>query len=61
MIMAQEQKYRPIEQNRKSRDKPTPITSTNMTKEPRIYNRQKIISSMSDGGKTGHMHVKERN
>ena len=57
--MAQEQKYRPIEQNRKSRYKPTPIRSTKMTKEPRIYNRQKIISSMSDGGKTGQIHVKE--
>ena len=31
-----------------------------MTKEARIYNGEKIVSSISGGGKTGQLHVKER-
>ena len=30
-----------------------------MTKEARIYNGEKTVSSISDGGKTGELHVKE--
>ena len=29
-----------------------------MTKEARIHNREKIISSMSGAGKTGQLHTK---
>jgi len=32
-----------------------------MTKEARIYNREKTISSVSGAGKTGWLHVKECN
>jgi len=32
-----------------------------MTKEARIYNGEKMVSSISGAGKTGHLHVKERN
>ena len=32
-----------------------------MTKEARIYDGEKTISSISGAGKTGQIHVKERN
>ena len=49
-----------MEQDRKSRDKPMHLWSTNfMTKEARIYNREKTASSISGAGKTGQLHVKE--
>ena len=31
------------------------------TEEARIYNGAKIVSSINDAGKTGHLHVKEWN
>ena len=31
-----------------------------MTKEARIYNRKKTVSSTNDVGKTGQLHAKER-
>ena len=31
------------------------------TKEARIYNRAKTASSISGAGRTGQLHVKERN
>jgi len=30
-----------------------------MTKEARIYKREKTVSSISGAGKTGQLHVKE--
>ena len=30
-----------------------------MTKEARIYNGEKIVSSISGAGKTGQLHVEE--
>jgi len=30
-----------------------------MTKEARIYNREKTVSSIHGAGKTGQLHVKE--
>ena len=30
-----------------------------MTKEARIYNEEKTVSSISGAGKTGQLHVKE--
>ena len=30
-----------------------------MTKEERIYNGEKTVSSISDAGKTGQLYVKE--
>ena len=32
-----------------------------MKKEAKIYNEEKIISSISGAGKTGQLHVKEWN
>ena len=32
-----------------------------MTKEARIYNGEKTVSSISGAGKTGQLQVKERN
>ena len=47
-----------MEQDRKPRDKPTHIWSTNLTKEAKIYNGEKIVSSISGAGKAGQVHVK---
>ena len=30
-----------------------------MIKEARIFNREKTVSSISDAGKTGQLHVKQ--
>ena len=60
MVLAQKQKYRPMEQDREPRGKPTPPISTLfLTKEARIYNGAKIASSINGAGKTGQLHVKE--
>ena len=32
-----------------------------MTKEEKIYNGEKMASSISGAGKTGQLHVKEQN
>ena len=60
MVLTQKQKYRPMEQDRKPRNKP--ITGTLfLTKEARIYNGAKTASSINGAGKTGQLHVKEWN
>ena len=33
--------------------------SVSMTKEPRLYNGGKTVSSINGAGKTGQLHVKE--
>ena len=38
---------------------PTPMGNLPLTKETRIYNGAKIVSSISGTGKTGQLHVKE--
>ena len=58
MVLAQKQKQRSMEQDKKPRDKPTHLWST-MTKEARIYNGEKTVSSISGAGKTEQLHVKE--
>ena len=58
MVLAQRQKYRSMEQNRKPRDKPMHLR-TPLTKEARIYNGLKTISLTSGAGKTGQPLVKE--
>ena len=50
------QKYRPLEQDRKPRNKRMHLF---LTKEARIYNRAKTTSSINGAGKTGQLHVKE--
>ena len=57
MVLAQKQKYRSMEQDRKPRDKPTHVWST-LTKEARIYNGEKTNSSINGAGKTGQLHIK---
>ena len=37
----------------------TPMGTLSLTKESRIYNREKTVFSVSGGGKTGQLHVKE--
>ena len=58
MLLAQKQKYRPMEQDRKSRNKPIHLF---LMKEARIYNEAKTASSINGAGKTGQLHVKEWN
>ena len=52
------QKYRSMEQDRKSRDKPMHLRSP-MTKEARIYSGEKTVSSIIDAGKILQLYVKE--
>ena len=59
MVLAQKQKYRPMEQDRKSRDKPMYLWIPYfLTKEARIYDGAKTVSSISAAGKTGQLCVK---
>ena len=49
-----------MEQNRKFRDKiHIPMDTLSLTKEAKIYNGKKTISSISGAGKTGQPLVKE--
>ena len=60
MVLAQKQKHRPVEQDRKLRNEPMhPLGILYLTKEARIHNGAKIASSISGAGKTGHLCVKE--
>ena len=61
MAQAQKQKYKPMEQDRKSRDKPMHLWEPYLTKEAIIYNEEKIASSVNCAGKTGQWWVKEWN
>ena len=54
------QKYRSMQQYRKPRNKHTHVIWS-MTKEARIYNGEKIISSINGAGKSGQFYVKEWN
>ena len=45
-----------MEQDRKPRNKPT--YGQSMTKEARIYNGKKIVSTKIGAGKTGRLHIK---
>ena len=48
-----------MEQDRKPRNKPMqPIGTLFLTKEARIYNGAKTVSSINGAGKTGPLHVK---
>ena len=53
MVLAQNQKYRQMEQNRETRDKSThPWVTLFLKKETRMYNGAKTASSISGAGKT---------
>ena len=58
MVLAQRQKYRSIEQNRKPRDKSTHLWTHYDYKEARIYNGEKTIFLTGGAGKTGQPLVK---
>ena len=54
MVLAQKQKYRPMEQDRKPRNKPIYLwVPYFLTKEARRYNGTKITSSINGAEKTG--------
>ena len=59
MVLAQKQKYRPMEQDRKPRKTYAPMDTLLLTKEARIYNGAKTAPSINGAGKTGQLHVKE--
>jgi len=60
MVLAQKQKYRPMEQDRKPRNKPMHLwVPYFLTKEVGIYNGAKTVSSINGAEKTGQLHVKE--
>jgi len=61
MVLAQEQKYRSIEQDWKHGNKPCTYSTLFLTKEARIYNGKKTASSISGAGKIGQLYVKEWN
>ena len=58
MVLAQKQKYTPMEQDRKPRDKHALMGTLSLTKELRIYNGEKTISLTSGAGKIGQPLVK---
>ena len=58
MVLAQKQKYRSMEQDRKPRDKPTHLCQLIYDKGGKDIQWRKV-SSVSGAGKTGQLHVKE--
>ena len=58
MALAQKQKYKPMEQDRKPRNVHLGGTLF-LTEEAKIYNWAKTASSVNGAGKTGQLHVKE--
>ena len=58
MVLAQKQKYRPMEQESPETN-PCTIGALFLIKEARIYNGAKIASSKNSAEKTGHLHVNE--
>ena len=62
MILAQKQKYRPMEQVGEPRDKPTHIwVPYFLQRRASMYNGAKTTSSISGAGKTGQLRAKKWN
>ena len=59
LVLAQKQKYRSMEQDRKRRETHAHMVTLSLIKEARIYNGEKTAPSISGSGKTGQLHVKE--
>ena len=57
MVLAQKQKYRPVEQDRKPRNNLCTNGTLFLTKEARIYNGAKAATSINGAGKAGQLHV----
>ena len=61
VVLAQKQKYRSVEQDRKPRDKPMHLWSTNLWQRSQGHTMDKRpVSSISGAGKTGQLHVKDK-
>ena len=56
LVLAQKQKNRSMEQDRKPRNKSMHLY---LTKDAKIYNGAKTASSINGAGKTGQLYVKE--
>ena len=54
MVLTQEKKYRTMEQDIKSHP-----YSQSTTKEARIYNQEKTVTSITGHGKPGQLHVEK--
>ena len=61
MVLAQKQKYRSMEQNKKFRDKPHIYGHLIFDKGGKIYNGGKTDSPKSGAWKTGQLCIKEWN
>ena len=56
MVLAQKQKYRPMEQDRKLRNKiHARMGSLSLIKEARTYNGEKTMCSVNDAGRIGQL------
>ena len=61
MVLAQKQKYRPMEQDRKPRNKAMHLWVLIFYKRGKNIQWAKTASSINGAGKTGQLHVKEQN
>jgi len=60
VVLAQKQKYTPLKQERKSKDKLTHLMRIlSVTNEAKKTDGEKTASSVSGVGKTEELHVKE--
>ena len=60
MVLAQKQKYRPMEQVREPRDKPTHLwVPYFLQRRASMYNGAKTTSSVKSVGKNEQLHVKK--
>ena len=61
MVLVQKQTYRPMEQNRELKNKPRHLGSINLEQRKQEYKmrKKKTVSSASDAGKTGQLHVNQ--
>ena len=55
MVLVQNQKYRPTEQDRKPRQTHGPMDTLCLIKEAKIYKGEKIVPVISGAGKTGQL------
>ena len=61
IVMAQKQKYRPVDQDRAQRWNHASMGALFLTKDARIYNGAKRASSVSGARKTGQLCIKQWN
>ena len=61
MVLAQKQKYRSMEQDRKPRDKTRHLWAPYLWQRKQEYTMEETVSSVSGAGKTEQLHVKEWN